>query len=35
MAVVHGAMLVARATGDTSAFEAIVSPAIEKLTQPA
>jgi len=35
MAVVHGAMLVARAVDDPKAFGAIVQPAIVKLTQPA
>ncbi|MFG6468281.1 TetR/AcrR family transcriptional regulator [Roseateles sp. BYS87W] len=33
MAVVHGAMLMARALGDPKAFAAIVQPAILKLTQ--
>jgi len=31
MAVVHGAMLVARALGDPKAFHAIVQPAIRRL----
>ena len=35
MAVVHGAMLVARALDDPKSFAAIVQPAILKLTQPA
>ncbi len=35
MAVVHGAMLVARAMDDPKTFPAIVQPAILKLTQPA
>lgn len=35
MAVVHGAMLMARALGDPKAFATIVQPAILKLTQPA
>lgn len=35
MAVVHGAMLVARAVDDPKAFGAIVQPAIVKLTEPA
>ncbi|MDH0865869.1 TetR/AcrR family transcriptional regulator [Mitsuaria sp. GD03876] len=35
MAVVHGAMLVARAMDDPKSFSAIVQPAILKLTQPA
>lgn len=34
MAVVHGAMLVARAMDDPKSFAAIVQPAILKLTQP-
>lgn len=34
MALVHGAMLVARAVDDPKAFPAIVQPAILKLTQP-
>ena len=34
MAVVHGAMLVARALGDPKAFATIVQPAILMLTQP-
>lgn len=34
MAVVHGAMLVARATDDKKAFEAVVEPSIVRLTQP-
>jgi len=33
LAAVHGAMLVARATGDAGAFEAIVQPAIVALTR--
>lgn len=35
MAVVHGAMLVARALDDPKSFSATVRPAILKLTQPA
>jgi TetR/AcrR family transcriptional repressor of nem operon len=35
MAVVHGAMLMARALDDPKAFGTIVQPAIVKLTQPA
>ncbi|ANH68351.1 TetR/AcrR family transcriptional regulator [Mitsuaria sp. 7] len=35
MAIVHGAMLVARATDDATAFEAVVTPAIARLTLPA
>jgi TetR/AcrR family transcriptional repressor of nem operon len=35
MAVVHGAMLTARALDDPKVFQAIVQPAILRLTQPA
>ena len=34
MAIVHGAMLMARALGDPKVFATIVQPAILKLTQP-